>query len=184
MVPLDPNMHKDNEAICKYFAGPLQHIFNESFTCRLFPDIWKASKVCRIPKSKPCCSVDLLRPIALTSTSSKVQESYATGSIYDDVRDKISEFQFGGLPGTSAGQALIYLLHKLHLAMHTPGKVIRIVFLDFRKAFDLVDHNKLFATFTVIGVRPPLVCWVASHLHGRSQFTSLQGEHSRSGAEF
>ena len=62
--------------------------------------------------------------------------------------------------------------------MHTPGKVIRIVFLDFRKAFDLVDHNKLLETFTGIGVRPALVGWFASYLHGRSQFTSFQGEPS------
>ena len=122
--------------------------------------------------------LDLLRPIALTSTLSKVQESYATKWIYEDVPDKISEFQFGGLPGTSAVQALIYLLHKWHSAMRTPGKVIRIVFLDFRKAFDLVDHNKLLETFTGIGVRPALVCWFASYLHGRSQFTSFQGEQS------
>ncbi len=90
------------------------------------------SNVSRIPTSKPCCSVDLLRPIALTSTLSKVRESYATEWIYEDVRDKISEFQFGGLPGTSAVEALIYLLHKWHLAMHTPGNCY-----DFGKAFIL-----------------------------------------------
>ena len=175
--PFDPNT-RIIKLFARYFAGPLAHIFNESFASRLFPDIWKVSKVCGIPKSKPCCSVDLLRPIALSSTLSKVQESYATEWIYEDVKDQISEFQFGGLPGTSTVQALIYLLHKWHLATHTPGKVIRIVFLDFRKAFDLVNHNKLLETFTNIGVRPALVGWFASYLQGRSQFTSFQGEQS------
>ena len=108
--PFDPNT-RIIKIFAKYFARPLTHIFNESFACRLFPDIWKVSKVCGIPKSKPCCSVDLLRPIALTSTLSKIQESYATEWIYEDVKDEISEFQFGGLPGTSAVQALIYLMH-------------------------------------------------------------------------
>ena len=162
--PFHPNT-RIIKLFARYFAGPLAHIFNESFASRLFPDIWKVSKVRGIPKSKPCCSVDLLRPIALTSTLSKV-------------KDQISEFQFGGLPGTSTVQALIYLLHKWHLAMHTPGKVIRIAFLDFRKAFDLLDHNKLIETFTNIGVRPALVGWFASYLQGRSQFTSFQGEQS------
>ena len=175
--PFDPNT-RIIKIFAKYFARPLTHIFNESFACRLFPDIWKVSKVCGIPKSKPCCSVDLLRPIALTSTLSKIQESYATEWIYEDVKDEISEFQFGGLPGTSAVQALIYLMHKWHLALHTPGRAIRIVFLDFRKAFDLVDHNKLLETLMNIGVRPALVGWFSSYLHGRSQFTSFQGEKS------
>ena len=163
MGPFDNNT-KIIKLFAKYFAWPLTHISNKSFSCRLFPDIWKVSKVCGIPKSEPCCSVDLLRPIALTSTLSKVQESYATEWIYEDFRNKISEFQFGGVPGTSAVQALIYLLHKWHSAMHTSGKVIRIVFLDFRKAFYLVDHNKLLKTFTGIGVRPALVGWFASYL--------------------
>ena len=94
---LDP-ITRITELFSRYFAGPLAHIFNESFASRLFPDIWKVSKVCGIPKSKPCCSVDLLRPIALTSTLSKAQESYATEWIYEDVKNQISEFQFGGLP--------------------------------------------------------------------------------------
>ena len=62
--------------------------------------------------------------------------------------------------------------------LHTPAKVIRIVFLDFRKALDPVDHNKLLETFINIGVRPALVEWFASYLQGRSQFTSFQGEQS------
>ncbi len=73
---------------------------------------------------------------------------------------------------------LIDVTHKRHLAMHTPGKVIRIVFLDFRKAFDLRDHNKLLETFIIVGVRPALVGWFASYVHGevhgRSQITSFQ----------
>ena len=121
--------------------------------------------------------MDLLqRPIALTSSLSKIQESYATEWILEDVEDKISEFQFRRLPGTSTVQALIYLMHKWHSVLHTPGKLIRIIFLVFRKAFDLVKHNRLLKTFINIGVRPALVGWFASYLHGRSQFTSFQGE--------
>ena len=73
---------------------------------------------------------------------------------------------------------LIDVTHKRHLAMHTPGKVIRIVFLDFRKAFDLIDHNKRLETFIIVGVRPALVGWFASYVHGRSQITSFQSVQS------
>ncbi len=57
--------------------------------------------MCGIPKSKPCSRVDLLKPISLTSTLSKIQESYVNDWIYEDVYDKISSSQFGSLPGTS-----------------------------------------------------------------------------------
>jgi hypothetical protein len=33
---------------------------------------------------------------------------------------------------------------------------VRIIFLDFRKAYDLVDHNKLLENCEKIGVRPAL----------------------------
>ena len=136
------------------------------------------SNVCGIPKSKPCFTVDFLRPIALTSTLSNVQESYAIEWIDEDTYGKISDCQFGGLPGTSAIQALVYLLHKWHMAMDNSGKIIRVIFLDFRKAFDLIDHNKLLNTFIQIGVRPALVGWFASYLKGRSQVSTFQGDQS------
>ena len=134
--------------------------------------------MCGIPKSKPCSRVDLLRPISLTSTLSKIQESYVNEWIYEDVYDKISSSQFGGLPGTSTIHALIYLLHKWHMAMESPQRIVRITFLDFRKAFDLINHNVLLENFMQIGVRPAVVGWFASYLYNRSQVTSFHGEQS------
>ena len=52
------------------------------------------------------------------------------------------------------------------------------MFLDFRKAFDLIDHNKLLNTFIQIGVRSALVGWFASYLKGRSQVSTFQGDQS------
>jgi hypothetical protein len=67
---------------------------------------------------------------------SKIQESYAIEWINQDVEANVNESQYGGLPGSSAVLALVNLIHKLYLAMETPGRVIRIIFLDFRKAYD------------------------------------------------
>ena len=53
--------------------------------------------------------------------------------------------------------------------MDTPDKVIRIIFLDFRKAFDLIDHNVLLENCCKIGVRPALIGWLSSYLYNRSQ---------------
>ena len=33
------------------------------------------------------------------------------------------------------------------------GKVVRVSLLDFRKAYDLINHNKLLENFMNIGVR-------------------------------
>ena len=57
-------------------------------------------------------------------------------------------------------------------------RVIRIVFLDFRKAFDLIDHNKLLENIKEMVVRSVLIRWFASYLNERSHFTQFGKEDS------
>ena len=77
------------------------------------------------------------------------------------------------LPGSSAVLALVNLIHKWYLAIETPGRVIRIIFLDFRKAYDLVDHNKQLENCEEMGVRPALISWLGSYPKDRSQVTKF-----------
>ncbi len=69
----------------------------------------------------------------------------------------------------SAVTALLFMLHKWYQAMETAKRVIRVTFLDFRNAFDLIDHNRLLKNFVDIGVRPGVIGWYASHLSERFQ---------------
>ena len=55
---------------------------------------------------------------------------------------------------------------------------IRIVFLDFRKTFDLIDHNKLLENIKKMVIRSVLISWFASYLNERSHFTQLGKEAS------
>ena len=50
--------------------------------------------------------------------------------------------------------------------MDTPDKVIQIIFLDFRKAFDLIDHNVLLENCCKIGVSDLhlLAGWVRNYV--------------------
>jgi hypothetical protein len=56
------------------------------------------------------------------------------------------------------------------MAMESPQKFVRIMFLDFRKAFDLINHNMLLENFMEIGVRPAVVGRFALYLY--NQITS------------
>ena len=175
--PNDPLL-KILKIFAKYFAVPLTEIFNESFQSKTFPKVWKNYKVSGIPKSIPCTLADDLRPIALTSVLAKIQETYAVKWMYDDTTGKISDSQDDGLPRSSTVNALVKLLHNWHKLMDERHRVIRIVFLDFRKAFDLIDHNKLLENMRSMGVRPALIKWFASYLNERSHFTQFGKETS------
>ena len=86
---------------------------------------------------------------------------------------KISESQFGGIRNSSTSLALLYLIHKWYEAMDTPNRIIRIVFLDFKKAFDLMDHNVLLKDMKSVGIRMALIKWFTTYLNERSHYTEL-----------
>jgi hypothetical protein len=145
---------------------------------KVFPKLWKEFYLAPIPKVEPCTDLDEIRPIALTSTISKIQESYVVDWMYDDIESTICKEQYGGVPRSSAVLALVYLLHKLNKALDLSQRVIRIVFLDFRKAFDLIDHNVLLDN--CCKVRPGLISWLGSYLSKRMQVTRFGNEFSTS----
>ena len=48
-----------------------------------------------------------------------------------------------------------------------------LVFIDFRKAFDVIDHELLLKNLSMYGVRPSSVTWFKSYLSERKQFITL-----------
>ena len=49
--------------------------------------------------------------------------------------------QFGSVAGRSTTLALIRLTHMLFEASDDTSNLIRILFVDFSRAFDVIDHN-------------------------------------------
>jgi hypothetical protein len=64
-------------------------------------------------------------------------------------------------------------MHAWYKAMGIPWRVIRVIFLDFRKAFDLIDHNILLDNMRTIGVKLSLIKWFASYLNNRFHFAEV-----------
>ena len=48
-----------------------------------------------------------------------------------------------------------------------------LVFIDFRKALDVIDHELLLKNLSMFGVRPSSVTWFKSYLSERKQFITL-----------
>jgi hypothetical protein len=61
------------------------------------------------------------------------------------------------------------LISMLHRWLENTGSRVRVALPDYRKAFDLVDHNILIAKHFSLGVKPTVVNWIADFLRGRSQ---------------
>ena len=52
------------------------------------------------------------------------------------------------------------------------------VYLDFRKAFDTVPHKRLINKLHGYGIRGPVLRWVEDFLSERTQYVSVNNEHS------
>ena len=52
-------------------------------------------------------------------------------------------------------------------------EVTGLVFIDFRKAFDVIDHDLFLKKLSIYAVTPSSVAWFKSYLSERRQFISL-----------
>ena len=62
--------------------------------------------------------------------------------------------------------------------MYGSGASVRTALLDFRKAFDLVDHNILVGKLHTLGVKPTAINWIIDFLKDRKQRVKLNGVYS------
>ena len=159
--------------IPKKFASELapviSDIFNSSMTQGTFPKALKRSIVVPVPKvSLPKSIEDDLRPISLTSQIAKVMEDCTLDKFFPEVVNKLDTKQFA-LPKKSPTHALEYLLHSILVALERGSCTARLFFADFKKGFDLVDHNVIIKELTLLGTHPSIIRWIKAFLCDREQ---------------
>ena len=157
----------------------LTKIFHLSITHQKLPMAWKVSNINPIPKSKDIDKCSNYRPISLVSLPSKILEVLIHHHVsrFLSKHNLLSDIQFGFRPRPYTQEALLSVTNMWHsmLAKHTQ---IAAVFLDVRKAFDSVPHNRLIKLLHSIGIQGPLLYWFRDYLTSRSQQAVLNGESS------
>ena len=163
-------------------AAPLTAIFNISLREGVIPNDWKMANVISLPKTKPMISIETdIRPISLTPIVAKVFESIVLAWVDDIVGERIDDNQFGGVGGTSTTDALVEMTHKWYEATDVLNNYVRVVLLDFSKAFDLINHHILLDKLITNGVPAHIVRWLAAFLLDRQQQVKTGNIYSRTG---
>ncbi|CAB4025070.1 Hypothetical predicted protein [Paramuricea clavata] len=145
-------------------APVMSDIFNSSMTQGTFPKALKRSIVVPVPKVSPPKSIDDdLRPISLTSQIAKVMEDCTLDNCFPEVVNKLDTKQFA-LPKKSTTHASVYLLHSILVALERGSCTARLLFADFRKGFDLVDHNVIIKELTLLGTHPSIIRWIIERI--------------------
>ena len=101
----------------------------------------------------------------------------------DTIMSNVDPKQFGGLAGTSTTDALVEMTHKWYEATDKPNTYVRIVLLDFSKAFDLINHKILLEKLQVFGIPAPILRWMAAFLLDRTQRVKIENNYKCSEAK-
>ena len=127
-----------------FISDSLVYICNQSILNSTFPDKSKAGKVRPLYKNGPKDNTNNYRPILILPVVSKMLEKHVPDSLmtYLTSHKLLHSTQSGFRPDRSCETALLQMVNKFLEAINN-SQIIGMVIVDFRKAFDLVDHTPL-----------------------------------------
>ena len=157
-------------------ATPLVHLFNLSIRTGKFPSKLKTSRTVPVFKSGDPLCCDNYRPISLLSSISKILEKFVANQLVNHLEyNKLRyEHQYGFQRGKSTVHNLTHLTNFVLKELNEKKFVIE-VFLDLKKAFDIVNHAILLKKFKHLGLNGIVHKWFTSYLEGRSKYVDING---------
>ena len=154
---------------CTLLVGLVCVIFNATIREGAVTLRWKEANVIPAPKVQPFRLIEMdLQPILLTATLGNLLESFIGQWILQCVQNQLDDHQYGAVRRRSTIHALVDMLHHWHSAVDKSNSV-RIVFIDFAKAFDHTDHNILMTKLVALGLPDTINRWMYSFLCHRQQ---------------
>ena len=165
--------------VSKEIAVPLTKLFKKSIEEGQIPKDWKFAEVTAIFKKGNRTDPGNYRPVSLTSICCKILEQFVRDKIVDHMteNDLYSECQHGFRKNRSCITQLIEVYDKL-TELIDDGKSIDIVYLDFKKAFDSIPHERLLIKMKGYGITGNVLNWVRSFLSGRKQRVRVGNSYS------
>jgi len=152
-------------------------LFNKSLKEGVFPSLWKISSITPVFKKGNKSDVKNYRPISGLVQLGKLLEKLVLRHIIDPINNILDNSQHGFRPGRSTLSCNLTLQHFI-LESFKNNSQVDVIYMDFEKTFDRVDHNLLaiaLNNLNQLGFGDPLLSWLNSYLTNRSHFTSVLG---------
>ena len=156
---------------------PLLYIFNCSLQTGEIPTQWKTSIISPIFKKGDRSKPSNWRPVALTSSFSRIFEFIFSEKIMSHLMENnlLSRYQFGFVPGKSTCSHLLSSLFSW-IKSFSSNIPTTVLYTDLSKAFDTVSHKKLIELLEAYGINPVLINWIQNFLSNRVQQVSIGDE--------
>ena len=151
-------------------------VFTHSLSSGVVPPSFKLAAITPVFKSGDRTTPNNYRPISLTSVFSKVLERIIRKQVssFIDKKGCLNSTQHGFRSGRSCLSALLSVFDDI-MHMLEDGGSVDMVYLDFSKAFDKVDHGILLHKLKALGITGHLGIWFFNFLTRQSHFVRLPG---------
>ena len=156
-------------------------LWQDSFETSYIPTQYKTQIITPVHKKDSKAEPANYRPIALTSHIIKIFERIVRNQLFTHLESNtlICDNQHGFRKHRSCLTQLIPHINNI-LLNALKGEDTDVIYLDFAKAFDKVDHEILLKKLHAYGVRGKLLSWLTCYLTNRQQSVVINGEHSYS----
>ena len=154
----------------------LLHMYNQCLRLNIFPDCWKLANIIPLQKPGDPTDVNNLRPISLLPLPGKVLEKIVHMQISTHLENNnllISE-QGGFRKGKSTIHTIAKFTDDIMLQLNDNNYTIA-AFVDFKKAFDTVDHEILIKKLLHYGIGQDTIVWITNYLSHRKQKCTTNG---------
>ena len=159
--------------------------FSPSLTHGFIPSSLKRAVITPVFKSGTKTSPSNYMPISLTSTIIKVFERIIRKQVvaFMNRQGHLNNKQHGFRSGRSCLSALLDVFDDL-MHMLNSDTTIDMIYLDFSKAFDKVDHGVLLHKLKDLGITGKLGIWFFQFLTNRTHYVGIPGGISKDSPVF
>lgn len=160
---------RDLKTHADIFAPIISRCINLSLTEAKIPQTLKTAVVRPIYKGGAKTSLSNYRPISILATIEKCLEEVVSRRLLNFVEKHsvLHEKQYGFQKNKSTGKLLGEFTNTVHESLNKNHHVL-VLFMDFSKAFDTLNHGKLLEALNRLGVRGTLANWLENYLSRRS----------------
>ena len=136
----------------------------------MIPKVWKEATVIPIFKGGSKKKPGNYRPVSLTSQVCKLLERLIRRNITEHMESNhiISDHQHGFVRKRSCQSNLMETFEDW-TSLIDEGNGVDVIYLDYRKAFDTVPHERLKAKLHGYGIRGNILKWISEFLRNRTQ---------------
>ena len=157
-----------------YITHIITEICNLSTTKNQFSNDWKTAVVTPLFKKGSTDDPGNYRPISILPILSKLLERHVFNCLYEFLvcHDLLISRQSGFRSKHSCETALHLLVDEWLSSIYSK-KIVGVLFIDFCKAFDMVDHDILLKKLKLYNFSQDSMSWFTSYLSNRQQCVKI-----------